>query len=67
MTDISQSSVAIRPRERERRLVAVQVQEIECNPLSDEEVAMFEMFEHKAWTAGQRRAQLRGNQNPSAT
>ncbi len=41
---------------RQRRLVAMRLQEIEGNPLSAEEVAMFEMFEREAWSHERRRA-----------
>jgi hypothetical protein len=34
---------------RERRLDAMRLQEIEENPLSSDQVAMFEMFEREAW------------------
>ena len=34
---------------RERRLAAMRLQEIEGNPLSADDVAMFEMFEREAW------------------
>ncbi|AXT41987.1 hypothetical protein D1821_06070 [Phaeobacter inhibens] len=34
---------------RERRLEAMQLQEIEGNPLTPEEVEMFEMFERERW------------------
>ncbi len=34
---------------RQRRLEAMRLQEIEGNPLSAEEIAMFEMFEREAW------------------
>jgi hypothetical protein len=34
---------------RKRRLVAMRLQEIEGNPLSAEDVAMFEMFERERW------------------
>jgi len=34
---------------RKRRIVAMHLQEIEGNPLTPEEVAMFEMFEREAW------------------
>ena len=33
-----------------RRLTAMRLQEIEGNPLSADDVAMFEMFEREAWT-----------------
>ena len=39
---------AIEPA-RKRRLAAMRLQEIEGNPLSSEDVAMFEMFEREAW------------------
>jgi hypothetical protein len=35
---------------RERRLVAMHLQEIEGNPLDAEDIAMFEMFEREAWS-----------------
>ena len=35
---------------RQRRLEAMKLQEIEGNPLSDDQVAMFEMFERKGWS-----------------
>jgi len=34
---------------RKRRLEAMHLQEIEGNPLSEEEIAMFEMFEREGW------------------
>jgi hypothetical protein len=34
---------------RKRRLEAMRLQEIEGNPLTPDEVAMFEMFEREAW------------------
>lgn len=43
---------------RERRLVAMRLQEIESNPLTAEEVAMFEMFEREAWSNERRRAYI---------
>jgi len=43
---LSPSEVA---QARERRLAAMRLQEIEGNPLSAEDVAMFEMFEREAW------------------
>ncbi len=45
-TRLSPSEVA---QSRERRLAAMRLQEIEGNPLSREEIAMFEMFEREAW------------------
>jgi hypothetical protein len=43
---------------RRRRLVAMRLQEIEGNPLSADDVAMFEMFEREAWTPDQRLAHI---------
>jgi hypothetical protein len=43
---------------RKRRLVAMRLQEIEGNPLSAEDVAMFEMFEREAWPHERRRAYI---------
>jgi len=41
---------------RQRRLEAMNMQAIEDNPLSAEDIAMFEMFERKAWPHERRRA-----------
>jgi hypothetical protein len=43
---------------RKRRLAAMRLQEIEGNPLSAADVAMFEMFEREAWPHEQRRAYI---------
>jgi len=43
---------------RQRRLSAVRLQEIEGNPLSSEDVAMFEMFEREGWSHDRRRAYI---------
>jgi hypothetical protein len=43
---------------RRRRLAAGRLQEIEGNPLSADDVAMFEMFEREAWTHERRRAYI---------
>jgi hypothetical protein len=43
---------------RQRRLEAMQLQAIEGNPLSAEQVAMFEMFEREAWPHARRRAHI---------
>ncbi|MDP3601076.1 MAG: hypothetical protein Q8R85_07940 [Bosea sp. (in: a-proteobacteria)] len=37
-------------RARERRLMAMHLQEIEGNPLDAEQIAMFEMFERERWS-----------------
>ena len=50
----SMSKIDPRPRdlaaERQRRLDAMHLQELEGNPLTAEEVAMFEMFEREGWS-----------------
>lgn len=43
---------------RERRLDAMAMQAIEGNPLSPEQVAMFEMFERERWSHERRRAYI---------
>lgn len=43
---------------RKRRLAAMRMQEIEGNPLSAEDVAMFEMFERERWSHARRRAYI---------
>jgi hypothetical protein len=54
-TRLSPSEVALA---RKRRLVAQHLQVIEGNPLSPDQVEMFEMFEREAWTHEQRLAYL---------
>jgi hypothetical protein len=43
---------------RQRRLAAMRLQEIAGNPLTPEDVSMFEMFESKAWPHERRRAYI---------
>lgn len=43
---------------RERRLVGMHLQAIEGNPLSADQVAMFEMFEREEWPPERRRAHM---------
>jgi hypothetical protein len=43
---------------RDRRFVAVRLQEIEGNPLTADDIAMFEMFERDGWSPERRRAYL---------
>jgi hypothetical protein len=43
---------------RQRRLEAMTMQVIEGNPLSAEDIAMFEMFEREGWTHERRRAHV---------
>ena len=43
---------------RERRLEAMHLQEIEGNPLDEQDIAMFEMFEREGWDHERRRAYI---------
>jgi len=43
---------------RSRLLVAARLQEIEGNPLTAEDIAMFEMFEREGWSHERRRAYI---------
>ena len=43
---------------RAGRIDAMHMQEIEGNPLTPDEVAMFEMFEREAWPHERRRAYI---------
>ena len=43
---------------RRRRLGAMRLQEIEGNPLSSDDIAMFEMFEREAWSHDRRLAYI---------
>ena len=40
------------------RLVASRLQQIEGNPLSADQIAMFEMFEREGWTHERRRTHI---------
>jgi hypothetical protein len=51
---------------RERRIAAMRLQEIEGNPLSPDQVAMFEMFEREAWSHERRRAYILAKVAPLA-
>ncbi len=51
---------------RKRRLAAMRLQEIEGNPLSPDQVAMFEMFEREGWTHERRRAFILAKITPLA-
>lgn len=51
---------------RKRRLAAMRLQEIEGNPLSVDQVAMFEMFEAEAWPHERRRAYILAKAAPLA-
>jgi hypothetical protein len=43
---------------RQRRLEAMHLQAIEGNPLDENDVAMFEMFEREGWDHERRRAYI---------
>ena len=58
MLDKSVLSLSDLVAARKRRLVAARMQEIEGNPLSAEDMAMFEMFERKGWSHERRRAYI---------
>ena len=51
---------------RSRRLVAMNLQEIEGNPLSADDVAMFEMFERERWSHDRCRAYILAQAHPLA-
>jgi hypothetical protein len=51
---------------RQRRLAAMRLQEIEGNPLTPDDVAMFEMFESEAWPHDNRRAYILAKARPLA-
>jgi hypothetical protein len=50
---LSEEEVALA---RRRRLEGMALQEIEGNPLTPDEIAMFEMFERERWSHDRRRA-----------
>jgi hypothetical protein len=43
---------------RERRLEAMHLQAIEGNPIDEQDIAMFEMFEREGWDHDRRRAYI---------
>jgi hypothetical protein len=45
-------------RARERRMVAMHLQEIEGNPLDAADIEMFEMFEREGWSHERRLAHI---------
>ncbi len=49
----------------QRRSVAIRLQEIEGNPFTPEEVAMFEMFDREGWSPDKRREYLLGLARPA--
>jgi hypothetical protein len=58
MDDTPHLTPATVAKSRRRRLAAMRLQEIEGNPLSPDQVGMFEMFEREAWTPDQRLAHI---------
>jgi len=66
MTETSRLSPTVVEQTRKRRLAAMRLQEIEGNPLSPEDVAMFEMFEREAWPHARRRAHILAKARPLA-
>jgi hypothetical protein len=67
MDEITHVATPTATRARQRRLVAMRLQEIEGNPLSADEVAMFEMFEREGWTDERRRAYILSKVGARAT
>jgi len=51
----------------QRLRVAMRLQEIEGNPLSADDIAMFEMFEREGWSDERRRAYILGSIHIAAT
>jgi len=64
--DGAHDPTAISQKARARRLAAMRLQEIEGNPLSADQVAMFEMFERLGWTHERRRAYILAKARPMA-
>ena len=58
MTETARLAPSAVAHARKRRLAAMRLQEIEGNPLSAEDVAMFEMFEREAWSHEKCRAYI---------
>jgi hypothetical protein len=52
---------------RERRLEMQHLQAIEGNPLTGDEIAMFEMFEREGWSHERRRAHILAMFKPFAS
>jgi hypothetical protein len=51
----SSDSLSLAPK---RRAVAMRLLEIEGNPLTPEDIAMFEMFDREGWSHERRRAYI---------
>lgn len=56
-----------RPQSQGRDFPGVGRQAIESNPLTDEEIAMFEMFEREGWSGDRRRAHILALGKPTST
>jgi hypothetical protein len=66
MADAARLSLSEVEAARTRRLAAMRMQEIERNPLSADQIAMFEMFEAEAWPHERRRAYILAKAAPLA-
>ena len=59
MSEVAEKKLKAEIAEKRRlRLEAMNLQEIEGNPLDPEDIAMFEMFEREGWTDEQRHAHI---------
>jgi hypothetical protein len=67
MDDAAHLTTPTAAQARQRRLAAMRLQEIEGNPLSADEVAMFEMFEREGRTDVRRRAYILSRVGTRAT
>lgn len=66
MTETARLAPSAVAHARKRRLAVMRLQEIEGNPLSPEDVAMFEMFEREAWPHARRRDYILAKARPLA-
>ena len=64
---ISQPIQKVDEAARERRLEMQHLQAIERNPLTADEIAMFEMFEREGWSHERRRAHILAMFKPFAS
>jgi hypothetical protein len=63
----SHSPRAVDEAARKRRLAMQHLQVIEGNPLTADEIAMFEMFEREGWSHERRRAYIQAKFKPFAS
>ena len=61
VSDLTRAEVEVA---RARRLEAMRLQEIESNPLSADQIAMFELLEREAWSHARRRAHILARVTP---